>query len=111
MECSNKNRLDLTIEALEAIHKVGKNIVENLQHIERPMRKDWYPFVIWPAWRIESKLFKFYRTHGMWWVKISGIGIKCKDMRVYDLMFSERYGWAGFKIGNYHFKNINYLSL
>ena len=52
------------------------------------------------------KIFCGYKNKegGRWWFRIFGYGIVFKDTKRHKLLFSERYGYSGFKIGKWFFK-------
>ena len=46
-----------------------------------------------------------YKTKGMWWFRIFGYGLHCKDVKIYPLLFSEREGHKKYlKIGRWIIK-------
>ena len=45
----------------------------------------------------------FYRQKGMLWFRIFGYGLAWKSIKLHKLLFSERNGYRGFKIGNWIF--------
>jgi hypothetical protein len=46
-----------------------------------------------------------YKTKGLWWFRIFGYGLCCKDITIYPLLFSERTGRRKFlRIGRWIIK-------
>jgi len=49
------------------------------------------------------KLITKYRTKGLWWFRIFGYGISWKSLKYHNMLFSERYGLRGWKMGRWIF--------
>ena len=52
---------------------------------------------------MKRKFFYFYRQKGLWWFRIFGYGISWKSLKYHNLLFSERIGKRGFRIGRWMF--------
>lgn len=41
---------------------------------------------------INTRLVQVYRVQGLWWFRVMGYGLHCKDIRYHPLIFSQRDG-------------------
>lgn len=45
-----------------------------------------------------------HHKNGLWWFRVNGWGVRWKDIRSHQLLFSERVLGHGLRIGNWHFE-------
>lgn len=47
-----------------------------------------------------------YRTKGLWWFRVKGYGLHWKRIADHPLLFSQRYGLTGIRVGGWFFSYL-----